>query len=126
MGKTILENSSAYIDKQELETKQTGSVPDWWEGIATIACNAITDADNELKDLRHFKDTVCGLYCTDRPDIVKDPIGVLFRIESADELNLINRIDGFCTSSLDPETAEKWDDVKKVLFQNRKALNGSV
>ena len=76
----------------------------------------------EIKPLQQHKDTTQGLWCTDRPDLIKDEMSLMFQIGEKDELNLINRIDGFCTSSLDPETSQKWVDVKKVLFETRKEL----
>ena len=33
------------------------------------------------KKLEHHKNTTVGLWATDRPELVKDPQGVLFRIE---------------------------------------------
>jgi len=72
------------------------------------------------KELQHYKDTTAGLYCTDRPELFKDESGILFKIDGEKyELNLINRVDYFCASSLDPETFNKWNEVKDVLLTTR-------
>lgn len=39
------------------------------------------------------------------------------------EFGVIQRITDMCDQSLDPETHDKWEDVKKLLFSNRKNLN---
>ena len=84
------------------------------------------EVDN-IEKLEHHEVTTVGLWATDRPDLVKDDMSLMFQIEGDKyELNLINRIDGFCASSLDPETAIKWDNVKKVLFKTRKQLKNGV
>jgi hypothetical protein len=78
---------------------------------------------DKTKELQHYKDSTAGLFCTDRPELFNDEYGIMFKLEGdKDELNLINRVDSWCASSLDPETYEKWGDVKKVLFETRKLL----
>jgi hypothetical protein len=46
----------------------------------------ITDAvydfyETKLKDLQHYKDTTIGMFATDRPDLVNDPLQVLFELK---------------------------------------------
>ena len=36
--------------------------------------------EKRIKSLEHHKDTTVGLWATDRPDLVDDPKGILFRI----------------------------------------------
>lgn len=44
-------------------------------------------------------------------------------INAADEeYNLLQRFDDMCAESLDPDTHNKWDDVKAMLIRNRKHL----
>lgn len=38
------------------------------------------------------------------------------------EYSTLNKIDDMCAESLDPETSEKWEDVKHWLIKTRKAL----
>lgn len=38
------------------------------------------------------------------------------------ELDALDFVNEICIESLDPESFEKWDDVKKVLKSNRKLL----
>lgn len=38
-------------------------------------------AQQVSRKLEHHKDATVGLWATDRPDLIKDPQGVLFRIE---------------------------------------------
>ena len=33
------------------------------------------------KELQHFHDTTIGLWATDRPDLIKDPQGLMFQID---------------------------------------------
>jgi hypothetical protein len=37
--------------------------------------------DAEIKSLRHYRDTTAGLWATDKPEKVKDPEKMLFRLE---------------------------------------------
>lgn len=36
---------------------------------------------NKIEQMQHYIDTTQGLWCTDRPDLVKDPSGVLFELK---------------------------------------------
>lgn len=48
---------------------------------------------------------------------------VFFQLEGEPrERQLIVLMDDMCAHSLDPETGNKWDEVRDVLFKNRKAL----
>ena len=33
------------------------------------------------KELQHYRDTTVGLWATDRPDLIEDPKGIMFRLE---------------------------------------------
>ena len=47
---------------------------------------------------------------------------VLDQIGYNNEKEMVKRFNAICLESLDPETFEKWEDVKKVLYAIRKAL----
>ena len=90
-------------------------------------CDDYSDEIDELvvektEELQHYKDTTSGLWATDRPDLIIDKMGLMFQIGEKNEHNLINHMDALCTSSLDPESSEKWEDIKAVLYQTRKEL----
>ncbi len=38
------------------------------------------------------------------------------------EYSILNKIDDMCAASLDPETFEKWEDVKTLLIKTRQKL----
>ena len=40
----------------------------------------IEEAEQYIKQLEHYRDATIGLWATDRPDLVKDPKEVMFRI----------------------------------------------
>lgn len=42
------------------------------------------------------------------------------------ELQLVEKINDMCTQSLDPATFEMWEQVKDLLFHNRKFLKGKA
>ena len=95
---------------------------EWNEALNIV--ETVLDKSN-YKELQHYKDSTSGLYATDRLELIKDEIGVMFQLDGeVDEKNLINRVDIWCASSLDPETSQKWDDVKEVLLKTRNLLRG--
>lgn len=44
--------------------------------------------------------------------------------EKGKEIKRINSVHAMCIESLPPEIYSKWEDVCKMLFENRKALKG--
>jgi len=40
----------------------------------------LNPVNEELKKLRHHRDTTVGLWATDRPDLVNDPKNIMFRL----------------------------------------------
>lgn len=45
-----------------------------------IAYDQMAERVREIDSLRHYKDTTVGLWCTDRPDLVKDPQKLMFQL----------------------------------------------
>ena len=35
----------------------------------------------DSKELQHYRDRTVGLWATDRPDLIEDPKGIMFRLE---------------------------------------------
>jgi hypothetical protein len=53
---------------------------DYSEWSLSEIFEVIEDLKQRVLKLQHFKDTHVGLWATDRPDLVKDPFGVLFQV----------------------------------------------
>ena len=104
---SILKKSNKWFKKLENYEKKHGNCPDWWDGIATISANAINEADEEIKQLTHHKDTTVGLYATDKePDKIFELI--------------MNTIDGDkCMSAMDYDYYKNIFDteIKKLMFR---------
>ena len=70
--KTIKEKIIERLDK---------SFNNHWHSTSDLTKESVADDIVELfKDLEHYKDTTTGLRATDRPDLIHDPKGILFRI----------------------------------------------
>jgi hypothetical protein len=46
-----------------------------------ISKNKYKKYKKQIKELQHFKDTVIGLWATDRPDLIDDPEKIMFQID---------------------------------------------
>ena len=51
------------------------------KGFKVAKATRPTVTEGEIKELRHFRDTVIGLWATDRPDLVDDPQKIMFQIK---------------------------------------------
>ena len=63
----LLRLSNRNIKMMELYKSHHGNeCPEWWEGVITVSLEAAKECENERKELQHYKDSLSGLYCTDK------------------------------------------------------------
>jgi len=64
--KTLHELSGLHFNKMERQTREDGSVPDWWNGTTSLSMSAVEEFEREHKNLQHHKDNTIGLWALDR------------------------------------------------------------
>jgi len=67
--------------KQKIIERLDKSFNNYWHSTSDLIKESVADDIIELfKELQHYKDTIEGSWATDRPDLIHDPKGILFRI----------------------------------------------
>jgi len=67
--------------KQKIIERLDESFNNYWHSTSDLMKESVADDICDLfQELEYYRDTTTGLWATDRPDLVHDPKGILFRI----------------------------------------------
>ncbi len=67
--------------KIKIKNRLDESFNNHWHSTSDMQKESVAeDIVGLVEDLQHHMDTTMGLWATDRPDLIHDPKGILFRI----------------------------------------------